>query len=141
MPVFPSRPGAAITDVTPSGGTSTTPTWSRCRINGNILGTPLGTWHFITVALALVDSAFAKEQLALVVREWYVHPSGQLPAYEWAFSDVNPPVHAWAAWRVYKIEKKRCGVGDRSFLQRVFHKLLLNFTWWVNRKDADGRNI
>ena len=96
---------------------------------------------FHTVALALVDSAFAKEQLALMVREWYMHPSGQLPAYEWAFSDVNPPVHAWAAWRVYKIEKKRCGVGDRSFLQRVFHKLLLNFTWWVNRKDADGRNI
>jgi Glycosyl hydrolase family 63 C-terminal domain len=96
---------------------------------------------FHAVALALVDSDFAKEQLALMVREWYMHPSGQLPAYEWSFSDVNPPVHAWAVWRVYKIEKKRRGVGDRTFLQRVFHKLLLNFTWWVNRKDAEGRNV
>jgi Mannosylglycerate hydrolase MGH1-like glycoside hydrolase domain/Glycosyl hydrolase family 63 C-terminal domain len=96
---------------------------------------------FHAVALALVDSDFAKEQLALMVREWYMHPSGQLPAYEWAFSDVNPPVHAWAVWRVYKIEKKRRGVGDRTFLQRVFHKLLLNFTWWVNRKDTEGRNV
>ena len=96
---------------------------------------------FHCVPLALVDSEFAKEQLALMVREWYMHPNGQLPAYEWAFGDVNPPVHAWAAWRVYKIEKKRRGVGDRQFLQRVFHKLLLNFTWWVNRKDTEGRNI
>jgi hypothetical protein len=70
-----------------------------------------------------------------------MHPNGQIPAYEWAFGDVNPPVHAWAAWRVYKIDKKRKGVGDRVFLERVFHKLLLNFTWWVNRKDADGKNI
>ena len=77
----------------------------------------------------------------LMVREWYMHPNGQLPAYEWALGDVNPPVHAWAAWRVYKIEKKRRGVGDRIFLQRIFHKLLLNFTWWVNRKDAEGRNV
>jgi hypothetical protein len=77
----------------------------------------------------------------LMVREWYMHPNGQLPAYEWAFGDVNPPVHAWAAWRVYKIEKKRRGTGDRVFLQRIFHKLLLNFTWWVNRKDAEGRNV
>ena len=76
-----------------------------------------------------------------MLREWYMHPNGQLPAYEWAFGDVNPPVHAWAAWRVYKIEKKRRGVGDRAFLERVFHKLLLNFTWWVNRKDAEGRNV
>jgi hypothetical protein len=96
---------------------------------------------FHCVPLALVDSEFAKEQLALMVREWYMHPNGQLPAYEWAFGDVNPPVHAWAAWRVYKIEKKRRGVGDRLFLQRIFHKLLLNFTWWVNRKDAEGRNV
>ena len=96
---------------------------------------------FHCVPLALVDSEFAKEQLALMLREWYMHPNGQLPAYEWAFGDVNPPVHAWAAWRVYKIEKKRRGVGDRAFLERVFHKLLLNFTWWVNRKDAEGRNI
>ncbi len=77
----------------------------------------------------------------LLLREWYMHPNGQLPAYEWAFGDVNPPVHAWAAWRVYKIEKKRRGTGDRAFLERVFHKLLLNFTWWVNRKDAEGKNI
>jgi hypothetical protein len=101
------------------------------------------TWDlaFHCVPLALVDSDFAKEQLVLMLREWYMHPSGQLPAYEWAFGDVNPPVHAWAALRVYKIEKKRRGVGDRDFLQRVFHKLLLNFTWWVNRKDAEGMNI
>jgi hypothetical protein len=96
---------------------------------------------FHCVPLALVDSDFAKEQLMLMVREWYMHPNGQLPAYEWAFGDVNPPVHAWAAWRVYKIEKKRRGVGDRTFLQRIFHKLMLNFTWWVNRKDAEGRNV
>jgi hypothetical protein len=96
---------------------------------------------FHCVPLALVDSDFAKDQLLLMLREWYMHPNGQLPAYEWAFGDVNPPVHAWAAWRVYKIEKKRRGVGDTVFLKRVFQKLLLNFTWWVNRKDADGMNI
>jgi hypothetical protein len=96
---------------------------------------------FHCIPLALVDSEFAKEQLLLMLREWYMHPNGQLPAYEWAFGDVNPPVHAWAAWRVYKIDKKRCGVGDTLFLKRVFQKLLLNFTWWVNRKDADGMNI
>ncbi|MGA9996609.1 MAG: hypothetical protein WBP93_14425 [Pyrinomonadaceae bacterium] len=96
---------------------------------------------FHSVPLALVDSEFAKEQLILMLREWYMHPNGQLPAYEWAFGDVNPPVHAWAAWRVYKIEQRRRGVGDRKFLERVFHKLLLNFTWWVNRKDAEGNNI
>jgi Glycosyl hydrolase family 63 C-terminal domain len=96
---------------------------------------------FHCVPLALVDSDFAKEQLILLLREWYMHPNGQLPAYEWALADVNPPVHAWAAWRVYKIEKKRTGKGDRAFLERVFHKLVLNFTWWVNRKDAEGMNI
>jgi hypothetical protein len=96
---------------------------------------------FHCVPLALVDSEFAKEQLLLLLREWYMHPNGQLPAYEWSFGDVNPPVHAWAAWRVYKIEKKRRGIGDRQFLERVFHKLLLNFTWWVNRKDAEGMNV
>jgi hypothetical protein len=96
---------------------------------------------FHCVPLALVDSEFAKDQLLLMLREWYMHPNGQLPAYEWAFGDVNPPVHAWAAWRVYKIEKKRRGAGDTTFLKRVFQKLLLNFTWWVNRKDADGMNI
>ncbi len=96
---------------------------------------------FHCIPLALVDPTFAKEQLILMLREWYMHPNGQIPAYEWALGDVNPPVHAWAAWRVYKIEKKRKGVGDRVFLERVFHKLLLNFTWWVNRKDAEGKNI
>ena len=96
---------------------------------------------FHCVPLAMVDSDFAKQQLVLLLREWYMHPNGQLPAYEWAFGDVNPPVHAWAAWRVYKIEKKRAGKGDRAFLERVFQKLLLNFTWWVNRKDAEGKNV
>ena len=96
---------------------------------------------FHCIALALVDSDFAKEQLLLMTREWYMHPNGQLPAYEWAFGDVNPPVHAWAAWRVYKVEMKRRGEGDRGFLERIFQKLLLNFTWWVNRKDAAGRNV
>ncbi|HMG36284.1 MAG TPA: glucosidase [Blastocatellia bacterium] len=96
---------------------------------------------FHTVPLALVDPDFAKEQLILLLREWYMHPNGQLPAYEWALGDVNPPVHAWAAWRVYKIDKKRAGRGDTIFLERIFHKLLLNFTWWVNRKDAEGRNV
>jgi len=96
---------------------------------------------FHTIPLALVDPDYAKEQLILLLREWYMHPNGQLPAYEWAFGDVNPPVHAWAAWRVYKIERRVRGVADRAFLERIFHKLLLNFTWWVNRKDPDGRNI
>ena len=96
---------------------------------------------FHCVALALVDPDFAKEQLVLMTREWYMHPNGQLPAYEWALGDVNPPVHAWAAWRVYKVEKKRRGKADRKFLERVFQKLLLNFTWWVNRKDTEGRNV
>ena len=97
---------------------------------------------FHCLPLAVVDPEFAKQQLVLLTREWYMHPNGQLPAYEWSFSDVNPPVHAWAAWRVYKIDMKLHGSkGDRAFLERVFHKLLLNFTWWVNRKDAEGHNI
>ena len=96
---------------------------------------------FHCIPLALVDPDFAKGQLTLMLREWYMHPNGQIPAYEWAFGDVNPPVHAWAAWRVYKIDKKRTGRGDREFLKRIFHKLMLNFTWWVNRKDAEGMNI
>ncbi len=99
---------------------------------------------FHCLPLSLVDAEFAKRQLMLLVREWYMHPNGQLPAYEWAFGDVNPPVHAWGAWRVYTIDRKMRGpnaAGDREFLERVFQKLLINFTWWVNRKDATGRNI
>ncbi|MFO1503477.1 MAG: hypothetical protein U1F39_06640 [Steroidobacteraceae bacterium] len=97
---------------------------------------------FHTLSLALIDSQFAKEQLLLLTREWYMHPNGQMPAYEWAFGDVNPPVHAWATWRVFQIDRKhRGGKGDLPFLEAVFHKLMLNFTWWVNRKDAEGRNV
>ena len=96
---------------------------------------------FHTIALALVDPDFAKDQLVLFLREWYMHPNGQMPAYEWNFSDVNPPVHAWAALRVYKIERRIRGTADRRFLERVFQKLLLNFTWWVNRKDLEGKNV
>jgi hypothetical protein len=96
---------------------------------------------FHTIPLALVDPDFAKTQLRLFLREWYLHPNGQIPAYEWSFGDVNPPVHAWACWRVFKIDHKLNGLPDYGFLESVFHKLLLNFTWWVNRKDADGSNI
>jgi hypothetical protein len=96
---------------------------------------------FHCLPLAQVDPDFAKEQLILMLREWYMHPNGQIPAYEWRFDDVNPPLHAWAAWRVYKIEKRIRGTADRSFLERIFLKLLLNFTWWVNRKDPDGYNV
>ncbi|HKS55393.1 MAG TPA: hypothetical protein VJS12_08920 [Steroidobacteraceae bacterium] len=97
---------------------------------------------FHTLPLALIDSQFAKEQLVLLTREWYMHPNGQMPAYEWAFGDVNPPVHAWATWRVFQIDRKQRGdAGDLAFLERVFHKLMLNFTWWVNRKDEEGRNV
>jgi hypothetical protein len=96
---------------------------------------------FHCIPIAIVDPEFAKEQLILMLREWYMRPNGQIPAYEWAFRDVNPPVHAWAALRVYQIERKRKGKGDRSFLARIFQKLLINFTWWVNRKDSGGRNV
>ncbi len=96
---------------------------------------------FHCIPLAQIDPEFAKSQLVNLTREWYMHPNGQLPAYEWAFDDVNPPVHAWAAWRVYKIDRRINGHGDRVFLERVFLKLLLNFNWWVNRKDTDGHNV
>lgn len=97
---------------------------------------------FHCIPIALVDPEFAKNQMLLLTKEWYMHPNGQLPAYEWAFSDVNPPVHGWATWRVYKIDQKlQGGKGDRKFLEEVFHKLLLNFTWWVNKKDNNDNNI
>jgi hypothetical protein len=97
---------------------------------------------FHCIPLAHLDAEFAKQQLVLLTREWFMHPNGQIPAYEWAFGDVNPPVHAWATWRVFQIDRKQRGdQGDLAFLERVFHKLMLNFTWWVNRKDAEGRNV
>jgi hypothetical protein len=95
---------------------------------------------FHMIVMARVDPDFAKQQLVLLLREWYMHPNGQIPSYEFAFGDVNPPVHAWACWRVYKIAAAR-GHRDRDFLESVFQKQLLNFTWWVNRKDADGKNL
>ena len=118
--------------------------------NNEVLSMP-DTWEypwfaawdlaFHAVAFAAIDLEFAKAQLLVMTREWYMHPNGQLPAYEWAFGDVNPPVHAWAALRVYRAERAMTGTGDRDFLERVFHKLMLNFAWWVNRKDPDGRNV
>jgi hypothetical protein len=97
---------------------------------------------FHTIPLSLIDAEFAKQQLILLTREWYMHPNGQIPAYEWQFGDVNPPVHAWAAWRIFQIDRKERGdAGDLAFLERMLHKLALNFTWWVNRKDAQGRNV
>ncbi|GMK58313.1 hypothetical protein CspeluHIS016_0503450 [Cutaneotrichosporon spelunceum] len=123
--------------------------WRHLYIN-DILSMPdkweypwFATWDtaFHCVPLAMVDPSFAKKQLDLLTREWYMKPDGALPAYEWNFSDVNPPVHAWATLRVFKIERQTRGVADLDFLERVFQKLLLNFTWWVNRKDADGNNV
>jgi glycogen debranching enzyme len=96
---------------------------------------------FHTLPIAMVDPEWAKRQLILLLREWYMHPNGQIPAYEWALADVNPPVHAWAAWQVYRITQEVTGEADTAFLERIFHKLLLNFTWWVNRKDHDGNNV
>lgn len=96
---------------------------------------------FHCIAMATIDPVFAKHQLVLIMREWYMKPDGQLPAYEWNFGDVNPPVHAMAALRVYQIEKKRTGKGDIQFLKRIFQKLIINFTWWINRKDENGNNL
>ncbi|MFL5740256.1 MAG: MGH1-like glycoside hydrolase domain-containing protein [Flavisolibacter sp.] len=96
---------------------------------------------FHCIPFSLIDAEFAKKQLLHLTKEWYMHPNGQLPAYEWEFGDANPPVHAWATWRVFKIDQKQTGKPDLPFLESVFHKLLLNFTWWVNRKDAQGNNI
>ncbi len=96
---------------------------------------------FHAISMALIDPVFAKNQMLLIMREWYMNPAGQLPAYEWDFSDVNPPVHAFAAMEIYHIEKKRKGEGDIVFLKKIFQKLIINFTWWVNRKDANGNNV
>ena len=95
---------------------------------------------FHMIPMARIDPEFAKAQLVLMLREWYMHPSGQIPAYEWDFSDVNPPVHAWGVWRVYKMTAEQ-GKADRVFLSRCFQKLLINFTWWVNQKDGDNNHI
>jgi len=124
--------------------------WSHLN-NADVLSMPdkweypwYAAWDlaFHCLPFALIDIEFAKQQLLLLTREWYMHGNGQIPAYEWAFGDVNPPVHAWATWRLYQIDRKqRSGRGDREFLERMFHKLMLNFTWWVNRKDAEGRNV
>jgi Glycosyl hydrolase family 63 C-terminal domain len=118
--------------------------------NGEVLSVP-DTWEypwyaawdlaFHCVTYTMVDPAFAKAQLVLLTQSRYMHPNGQLPAYEWAFGDANPPVHAWAALQIYELDRQRSGVGDTAFLERMFHKLMLNFTWWVNRKDSEGRNI
>ena len=96
---------------------------------------------FHCITLALVDADLAKAQIELLARATYQHPNGQVPAYEWAFGDVNPPVLPYAALRVFQLEEKYHGKGDRAFLERVFHKFLLNFTWWVNRKDSEGNNV
>lgn len=122
----------------------------RHLYNERVMSMP-DTWEFPWYAswdlafhclpLALIDVQFAKTQLDLIVREWYQHPNGKIPAYEWNFDDVNPPVLAWAAWRVYQIERKQTGKGDRAFLETIFHKMLIAFTWWVNRKDSEGNNI
>jgi hypothetical protein len=96
---------------------------------------------FHCIPIAMIDPEWAKRQLILMLREWYMHPNGQIPAYEWALSDVNPPVHAWATWQVYQITRDMTGHADTAFLKRAFHKLLLNFTWWVNRKDKDDNNV
>jgi hypothetical protein len=118
--------------------------------NADVLSMP-DTWEypwyaawdlaFHCVTLARIDPEFAKRQLVLLLREWYMHPNGQAPAYEWTFDDVNPPVLAWAAWRVFQTDAAITGSPDRAFLERVFHKLMMNFTWWVNRKDHAGRNV
>jgi hypothetical protein len=126
--------------------------WEWRHLNNNDIVSMPDNWEypwyaawdlgFHCIAFALIDTAFAKRQLLMLTHEWYMHPNGQLPAYEWSFSDTNPPVHAWSAYRVYELEKNtRGGKGDISFLETMFHKLLINFTWWVNRKDAEGNNI
>ncbi len=119
-------------------------------VNSNVISMPdkweypwYAAWDlaFHCIPLARLDPAFAKRQLELMLREYYMHPNGQIPAYEWNFGDVNPPVHAWAAWKVYHIDKTMHGHADTDFLEKIFHKLLLNFTWWVNRADSAGNSL
>ena len=138
-----------ISPITHSRGTGRNNDWRHLK-NQDIIMMPdkweypwYAAWDlaFQCISMAVVDPTFAKHQLSLVMREWYMKPDGQLPAYEWNFSDVNPPVHAWAAMQVYHIEKNKTGKGDIVFLKRIFHKLLINFTWWINRKDVNGNNI
>jgi len=138
-----------ITPESPSRKTGRNYDWSHLK-NQDIIMMPdkweypwYAAWDlaFHCISMAVVDPTFAKHQLLLVMREWYMKPDGQLPSYEWNFSDVNPPVQAWAAMQVYKIEKRQTGNGDIDFLKKVFHKLLINFTWWINRKDVNGNNI
>lgn len=138
-----------ITPVTPHRMTGRNHDWQHLK-NQDIISMPdkweypwYAAWDlaFQCISMAVVDPAFAKQQLLLIMREWYMKPDGQLPAYEWNFSDVNPPVHAWAALEVYCIEKRNKGVGDIVFLKKIFQKLLINFTWWINRKDRNGNNI
>ena len=137
------------TQPTPPGSRTRNQTWRNVHC-AEVISMPdkweypwFAAWDlaFHMVPMVLVDPDFAKDQLLLLLREWYQHPNGQIPAYEWNFSDVNPPVHAWAAMRVFRIDRKATGTGDIEFLKRVFNKLLLNFTWWVNRKDTEGNNV
>jgi hypothetical protein len=138
-----------ITPVSPSRLTGRNNDWKHLK-NQDIICMPdkweypwYAAWDlaFQCIPMAMVDPVFAKHQLSLIMREWYMKPDGQLPAYEWNFSDVNPPVQAWAAMEVYRIEKKQTGKGDIAFLKRIFQKLIINFTWWINRKDSNGNNM
>jgi hypothetical protein len=143
------RIGDDITPITEQRKTGRNHQWQHLK-NQDIILMPdkweypwYAAWDlaFHCIAIAMIDPVFAKHQLLLVMREWYMKPDGQLPAYEWNFSDVNPPVHALAALQVYKIEKQNSGKGDIDFLKRIFQKLMINFTWWINRKDTNGNNI
>jgi hypothetical protein len=138
-----------ITPVSNAKKTGRNSNWTHLK-NQDIISMPdkweypwYAVWDtaFQCISMAVADPTFAKHQLLLIMREWYMKPDGQLPAYEWNFSDVNPPVQAWAAMQVYFIEKKNTGKGDIDFLKKIFHKLLINFTWWINRKDLKGDNI
>ncbi len=140
-PACPPPPPRAAGAATAPGSTSTTTTCFRCPTSGSIRGSRPGIWHFTPSHSRWSIRISPSASSALLLREWYQSPNGQLPAYEWEFSDVNPPVHPWACWRVYQIDAKLNGKPDYEFLESAFHKLLMNFTWWVNRKDSQGNNI